>query len=72
MVLGIILLNKKYTAREYVSIVMITIGITLATLASSKQSIKKNESDDLLNSNEFTEFLWWFLGKNLLQLIKKK
>ena len=62
MVLGIILLNKKYTLREYVSIILITAGIILATLASSKQSYSKN--GELVESNELVAFIWWILGKH--------
>lgn len=64
MVLGIILLNKKYTLREYVSIILITAGIILATLASSKQSYSKN--GELVESNELVAFIWWILGIAML------
>lgn len=62
MVLGIILLNKRYTVREYVSIVFISAGICICTLASAKD-IKKQNLHTEETSDEFVDFLWWLVGK---------
>lgn len=37
MALGIILLNKRYSISKYIAVVIITIGITVATIASAHQ-----------------------------------
>ena len=57
MVLGIFLLKKKYSAREYVSIVLITTGICMCTLASSKITQTSDEKNE-----EFVDFIWWLIG----------
>ncbi|CAF0792307.1 unnamed protein product [Brachionus calyciflorus] len=60
MVLGIIILNKRYNLREYISIVFITIGIIICTLASSTDIKKPNVHGHV--SNDFVDFLWWVVG----------
>ncbi len=46
---------------------MITIGIILATFASSKQPLKKDENINA-ESNEVIEFLWWSVGIAMLTI----
>lgn len=67
MLLGIILLKKKYSLREYVSIVLISIGICICTLASATEKTSTTTKGDEENFDLF----WWIVGKNiLLKLIK--
>lgn len=62
MILGIIVLKKTYSIREYFSVVLISAGICICTLASSNE-IKKTETaapvDDF-------EFFWWMIGIAML------
>ncbi|KAM4039539.1 nucleotide sugar transporter SLC35B4 [Anomaloglossus baeobatrachus] len=59
MILGIIILNKRYSASKYLSIVLVSLGIFICTLMSAQQVAShstSNEEDGLSN------FLWWLLG----------
>lgn len=56
MIMGIFILNKTYTLLKYLSVLMITIGITICTLLSSNQD--SNQSPD--------NFFWWVIGITLL------
>jgi UDP-xylose/UDP-N-acetylglucosamine transporter B4 len=38
MILGIIILKKEYPLSKYVSVVMVTVGIFMATLASASNA----------------------------------
>lgn len=60
MILGIIILKKRYSLKEYFSIFCITVGIIICTLASTSD-IKK-PIDNGHESNEFVDFLWWIIG----------
>lgn len=60
MILGIIILGKSYSIREYVSIVMISVGICICTLASGNQ--KKTTNQIVLKEEGFSEFFWWTVG----------
>jgi len=61
MVLGIFFLKKKYSIREYVSIVLITAGICICTLASSKVTSSSSQDED----GELVDFIWWIVGKKI-------
>jgi UDP-xylose/UDP-N-acetylglucosamine transporter B4 len=67
MVLGIFFLNKKYGLREYVSIVLITVGICMCTLASSK-SDSFSSSSISSSAQDFVDFVWWIIGLTMLTL----
>ncbi|ESN95606.1 hypothetical protein HELRODRAFT_105143 [Helobdella robusta] len=58
LVLGIILLKKRYHMSKYVSVAMITAGIIVATLASvaDTKSTTDNHDDDMVN------FMHWIFG----------
>ncbi|XP_068132129.1 nucleotide sugar transporter SLC35B4 [Hyperolius riggenbachi] len=59
MVLGIIILNKRYSASKYLSIALVSVGIFICTMMSAKQmtsSPKSSEEEGLI------AFLWWLLG----------
>lgn len=67
MVMGIIILNKKYTVDKYLSVFMITMGIILCTVISghevkSTQVVTKNS----VPTTPMENFLWWILGIALL------
>jgi len=57
MILGIIILNKSYSLQQYFSVVLITFGIVLCTLASSND-YKHEES---VKEGDFN-FFWWIIG----------
>ena len=58
MVLGIIILKKRYDITKYVSVIMLTAGIILCTFASGM-----NLAEDPLDDKEsFSSFFWWVLG----------
>ncbi|XP_056635715.1 UDP-xylose and UDP-N-acetylglucosamine transporter [Diorhabda sublineata] len=77
MILGIIVLKKKYTLEKYLSVILITLGIIICTLYSSKSKEisctdcnvgtgdvpEKNTSEEEV-STEF--FFWWMIGIFLL------
>lgn len=66
MCLGIALLKKRYSMREYCSIVMITVGICLATFASSQQTIKKESTSTSTETDDFIDLMWWSAGIGML------
>ena len=39
MILGIIILKKRYTTMKYVSVLMISVGICVCTMASGKELV---------------------------------
>lgn len=69
MILGIIILNLKYTMKKYLSVGMITIGIIICTLMSSTTSKICTDCDnkelpitiDPSKPGEVS-FVWWCLG----------
>ena len=65
MLLGIVLLNKRYSFREYISIVMISIGIFMCTMASSKEVKTKVESTPESEANELVQYARWITGSFL-------
>lgn len=64
MILGVIILKKKYNLREYLSILMITIGIFICTYFSADQIGKKHDNTTLPTDNEtdLSEHFWWVVG----------
>jgi UDP-xylose/UDP-N-acetylglucosamine transporter B4 len=59
MILGVIILKKRYKFREYASIVMITIGILICTFESSDLShLSKSDTE----SQNAENFFWWIVG----------
>ncbi|CAH1122065.1 unnamed protein product [Ceutorhynchus assimilis] len=78
MIMGIFILKKKYTVDKYISVLMITAGIIICTLSSSKDvgksctdcDIKSNigisatsHQDEAVDANQF---FWWLVGILLL------
>ena len=75
MILGIVILKKKYSVREYAAITMISVGICLCTIASSNDykklphSVKSNLSDESSNAEaDLKEFIYWMIGLAMLTL----
>lgn len=70
MLLGIIIMKKTYSIREYISIVMISVGIFICTLASANDKTKKTETEASGATNEqgFSEIFWWIIGIVMLTL----
>lgn len=65
MILGIIIMKKSYSIREYVAIVMISIGIFLATMASAGDKVGEKAQ---ASSEEFSDLFWWIVGIVMLTL----
>ena len=70
MLLGIVLLKKSYSIREYISIVFISIGICLCTLASASEKTNKNVTSSIEQhaEEEFSDMFWWAVGILMLTL----
>jgi len=62
MVMGVIILKKKYTIDKFISVGMITAGITICTIVSG-QDVKKTVVHGVVqNTSELEDFFWWCLG----------
>ncbi|XP_062141179.1 UDP-xylose and UDP-N-acetylglucosamine transporter [Drosophila sulfurigaster albostrigata] len=67
MIMGIILLKKRYNLRQYSSVAMITAGIILCTLVSSGD-VKDNTHASLKVDTSYSDFFWWSVGIALLTI----
>ncbi|KAL7743925.1 hypothetical protein ACLKA6_003147 [Drosophila palustris] len=67
MIMGIILLKKRYNLRQYSSVAMITAGIILCTLVSSG-NVKDNTHHSLKVDTVYSDFFWWSVGIALLTI----
>lgn len=61
MVLGIFILQKSYDIFKYLSVVMISVGIFICTLASGSEMKKKSEGND-----DDGSFVYWMMGVGML------
>ncbi|XP_020632746.1 UDP-xylose and UDP-N-acetylglucosamine transporter-like [Orbicella faveolata] len=61
LVLGMIILKRRYQLSKYLSVLMITAGICLCTLASAQKLEFKFSSGD-----PYKDYLWWCVGIGLL------
>ncbi len=68
MVLGIIILKKTYSAREYFSVLLISIGIFMCTLASANEKNSPNHPVISQISDDYSEMFWWTVGIIMLTL----
>ncbi|XP_040199249.1 UDP-xylose and UDP-N-acetylglucosamine transporter [Rana temporaria] len=59
MVLGIVILHKRYTFSKYMSIALVSFGIFICTMMSAKQVTSQPASSD---EEGFVTLLWWLLG----------
>lgn len=60
MILGIIILKKRYSVFKYTSIALVSVGIFICTFMSAKQ-VTSNQSS-LGEGDGFQAFAWWLLG----------
>jgi len=69
MIMGILILKKKYEFSKYLSVLMITVGIVTCTIVSGTE-VKSTANPDLVNENDepsqFSVLFWWVLGITLL------
>ncbi|XP_069485724.1 nucleotide sugar transporter SLC35B4 [Ambystoma mexicanum] len=59
MVLGIIILKKRYSLSKYLSIVLVSVGIFICTLMSAHQVASQPSASE---EDGPSSFLWWLLG----------
>uniref|UniRef100_A0A673MG60 Solute carrier family 35 member B4 n=1 Tax=Sinocyclocheilus rhinocerous TaxID=307959 RepID=A0A673MG60_9TELE len=63
MILGIIILKKRYSASKYLSIVLVSLGIFICTIMSAKQvNVEKGATEE----DVFYAFMHWILGIAML------
>ncbi|KAB0395619.1 hypothetical protein E2I00_003776, partial [Balaenoptera physalus] len=60
MILGIIILKKRYSVFKYTSIALVSVGIFICTFMSAKQVTSQSSSSE---NDGFQAFAWWLLGK---------
>lgn len=67
MIMGIIILKKKYAFSKYLSVFMITFGIAICTIISGKE-IKSLQAKNVKQvvTTPWDDFFWWTLGISLL------
>ncbi|XP_063977508.1 UDP-xylose and UDP-N-acetylglucosamine transporter [Diachasmimorpha longicaudata] len=67
MIMGIIILNKKYPLSKYLSVLMITMGIVMCTIVSG-QEIKSTQkmATGASPPSPMENLFWWSLGITLL------
>ncbi|KAH8396043.1 hypothetical protein KR222_002274 [Zaprionus bogoriensis] len=65
MIMGIMILKKRYNLRQYSSVAMITGGIILCTLVSSG-NVKDNTHHTLKVATSYSDFFWWCVGIGML------
>lgn len=67
MVMGILILKKRYDFSKYLSVFMITVGIVICTIASGS-NVKDTSNPEAVNKSqsEFSVFFWWSVGITLL------
>ncbi|XP_017754505.1 PREDICTED: UDP-xylose and UDP-N-acetylglucosamine transporter [Eufriesea mexicana] len=69
MIMGIIILKKKYTFSKYLSVFMITLGIVICTVVSGKE-IKSLQPKNVeqVPTTPWDDLFWWILGISLLTI----
>ncbi|XP_076234065.1 ER GDP-fucose transporter [Calliopsis andreniformis] len=69
MVMGVIILKKKYVLSKYLSVLMITFGIAICTIVSGKE-IKSLQPKNVeqVPTTPWDDFFWWTLGISLLTI----
>jgi len=68
MILGMIILNKRYTKIKYLSVSIISIGIAVCTIASGRtvSSTKKQGTVSEEDVDPAIDFMWWMVGIAML------
>ncbi|XP_004856368.1 UDP-xylose and UDP-N-acetylglucosamine transporter [Heterocephalus glaber] len=59
MILGIIILKKRYSIFKYTSIGLVSVGIFICTFMSAKQVTSQSSASE---NDGFQAFAWWLLG----------
>ncbi|KAE8738198.1 hypothetical protein FOCC_FOCC016327 [Frankliniella occidentalis] len=72
MIMGIIILKKKYTLSKYLSVAMITLGIVICTIVSSTE-VKSTvpppkDGSEAIQTTPYEDLFWWSLGILLLTI----
>lgn len=69
MIMGIIILKKSYVFSKYLSVGLITFGITICTIISGK-NVKKTGpiTENTKPTSEIEDLFWWCIGIALLTL----
>lgn len=67
MIMGIIILRKKYVPSKYLSVFMISAGIVICTVISG-QEIKSTQKVDInsVAPSSIENVFWWIVGISLL------
>lgn len=63
MILGMIIMHKRYTPMKYISVAMISVGIAICTIASGKDV---GESTSAPVEGGFSDYFWWVCGITIL------
>ncbi|XP_068459540.1 UDP-xylose and UDP-N-acetylglucosamine transporter [Clinocottus analis] len=63
MILGIIILKKRYSASKYLSIALVSAGIFICTIMSARQVNVANEGSE---EQSFYAFMHWLIGIGML------
>ncbi|XP_012273366.1 UDP-xylose and UDP-N-acetylglucosamine transporter isoform X2 [Orussus abietinus] len=67
MIMGIIVLNKRYPISKYLSVSMITLGIAICTLVSSNDIKSTRPAHlELMPTTPMEDLFWWTIGISLL------
>ncbi|KAK7891894.1 hypothetical protein WMY93_023857 [Mugilogobius chulae] len=64
MILGIIILKKRYSTSKYLSIALVSIGIFICTIMSAKQV--QSQANDAPEDEGFYAFIHWLIGIAML------
>ncbi|XP_060830924.1 UDP-xylose and UDP-N-acetylglucosamine transporter [Bombus pascuorum] len=69
MIMGIIILKKRYVFSKYLSVFMITLGIAICTIVSGKE-IKSLQAKNVeqVPTTPWDDLFWWILGISLLTI----
>ncbi|XP_014209592.1 UDP-xylose and UDP-N-acetylglucosamine transporter [Copidosoma floridanum] len=67
MAMGILILRRRYTFDKYTSVLMITVGVAICTIASGKE-VKSTVpvGPGSVPTSLWTDFFWWTVGVAIL------
>lgn len=66
MIMGIIILSKKYDLSKYLSVGMITCGIIICTIISGSNVKSTQVIQEEIEEDSFSVLFWWVVGITLL------
>lgn len=66
MIMGIIILKKRYDISKYMSVFMITLGIIVCTIVSGSNVKSTQVNQPEVEEDPATVFYWWAMGITLL------